>query len=213
MQEQVLDDNNSWDYMLLVVRWAPTVCLTHSDCIYPSNATIVNIHGLWPNRNDGSWPSNCDNSYPFNFTQIAPIYSQLLEVWTSFYGGADSTIGFYEHEWEKHGTCAIQGGKGLRNEFDYFQAVYNLFKKLDAEGALRASGIVPSSSKKYPTLDIQSAIANNIGGNVPSVSCTNYQGNSYLNEIQICVDKSLQFMKCPSAPKTGCDSVMLLPAQ
>ncbi len=50
-------DSTNWDYFLLVREWPGTM----TPGPLPSYIDTFTLHGLWPNRNDGSWPQCCNN--------------------------------------------------------------------------------------------------------------------------------------------------------
>ena len=60
------------------------------------------IHGLWPDKYDGSWPQYCNSSIKFNPNSLIPLKSRLSVYWPSY---SKSPLQFYKHEFEKHGTC------------------------------------------------------------------------------------------------------------
>ena len=52
-------EGSQYDYYILNLSWSPEFCFTHPDneqC--PSHPGFV-VHGLWPERNDGSYPEHC----------------------------------------------------------------------------------------------------------------------------------------------------------
>jgi ribonuclease I len=102
---------------------------------YPPHSFSFTIHGLWPQRNDGTWPEYCDPSAPFSVTWVLDLLPRLLRNWPSWAG---PNRGFWAHEWTRHGTCAekVMGG-----EHSFFKAVLDLHKGLKIEvGGGRAVG-------------------------------------------------------------------------
>lgn len=65
----------------------------------------LNLHGMWPNANDGSTVENClANSYDESqFTST--IMSEINSEWVGLYSSSST---FRSHEWGKHGTCWAQ---------------------------------------------------------------------------------------------------------
>lgn len=114
---------------------------------------------------------------------------------------------FWRHEWEKHGTCALDI---FNSEYHYFHTVLKLAKHFDLDSILADAGIVPST-KPYPTRRVLDAVADATGYR-PSVSCR----DGLLNELTLCVDKEFKVMDCPGASQAenwGCGSELtMLPA-
>ena len=101
------------------------------------------LHGLWPDHCDGTYDANCDPSREYsNITAILQSYgkSDLLAYMSTFwkdYQGNDES--FWEHEWDKHGTCistlepsCYNGYTGQDEVVDYFDIAVRLFKGLDS---------------------------------------------------------------------------------
>ncbi|KAF2025522.1 ribonuclease T2 [Setomelanomma holmii] len=148
------------------------------------------LHGLWPDRCDGTYDANCDPSRAY--TNISSILtslgaSDLLSYMSTYwkdYQGNDET--FWEHEWAKHGTCistlepsCYSNHKPTEEVVDYFQKAVDIFKTLPSYDWLSAAGIVPSTTQTYTTAAIQSAIA----AKRPGVSVTLGCSSGALNEI------------------------------
>jgi len=87
--------------------------------IFEHSKNNYSIHGLWPQTDRTHWPSFCQR-IPFDLEKLTPILEELHEKWYSD-RGKDSS--FWEHEYEKHGTCS-----GL-DEYTYFDTALQLFKK------------------------------------------------------------------------------------
>lgn len=172
------------------------------------------IHGLWPERLDGSWPQYCDSSDRFDADRVAALLPRLREQWPSFGMGADAQ--FWGHEWMRHGTCAGKGGKkdgettvdpssasGLgADEETYFGAVLDLHAKYPLLPALEAAGIVPSDEKTYARADVVAALresANATGATRPAVHCgSGRRGSGELTEVWLCLSKEvLEPFDCP----------------
>lgn len=95
----------------------------------------------------------------------------MNEYWLPNRGSAEN---FWEHEWNKHGTCintlapscygdAYTPGMEL---VDFFTRTVELFKSLDTYKALEAAGIVPSTTRSYTSAEIQDALAKVTGSTV-----------------------------------------------
>lgn len=88
---------------------------------------MFTVHGLWPQRADGSWPQSCDPRDELDEDQIEDLLPQLQSAWPS-YTTDDYT--FWNHEWTKHGTCAVSVIDG---EKDYFEEVLRLHNSLNIQ--------------------------------------------------------------------------------
>ncbi|KAE8146884.1 ribonuclease T2-like protein [Aspergillus avenaceus] len=140
------------------------------------------LHGLWPDNCDGSYGQYCDNLREYsNITDIlqeqgrTELLSYMKTYWPD-YQGDDET--FWEHEWNKHGTCINTIEPSCYTDYtpqkevgDYLERAVDLFKGLDTYKALAAAGITPSSSKTYKKSDILSALAEIHDGHEPYISC------------------------------------------
>ena len=81
------------------------------------------IHGWWPEYSNKSWPSWCDPSRykEFNNITISPIKELMDEYWYTCPGWPSPYI-FWQHEWEKHGTCVESD-----SVVEYFNHTINAF--------------------------------------------------------------------------------------
>ncbi|KAL4915510.1 ribonuclease T2-like protein [Aspergillus aurantiobrunneus] len=148
------------------------------------------IHGLWPDNCDGSYEEFCDESREYsNITAIVEesgsteLLSYMQEYWKDNSGDDES---FWEHEWNKHGTCINTIKPDCYSDYtpqeevvDYLQKTVDLFKTLDSYKALADAGITPSDSETYSLNDIHDALSAIHDGNAPYVGC---DGDN-LNEI------------------------------
>ncbi|MCJ1454165.1 ribonuclease T2-like [Mycoblastus sanguinarius] len=127
------------------------------------------IHGLWPDHCDGSYSSNCDPSRAY--TNISAIISaagqtDLLDYMNTYWVNDDGTDeSFWEHEWEKHGTCISTLEPSCYTDYvpqeevvDFFQKVVDLFQTLPSYTWLSDAGIVPSSEDTYTSAEILAAL-------------------------------------------------------
>jgi hypothetical protein len=153
--------NYDWDYLLLVREWPGTM----TPGALPSYVDTFTLHGLWPNRNDGSYPQCCNNSYPFSYAQILPIIDDVRRVWYDTLHDNLNGTSFWEHEWSKHGTCAISDGSIGSTEREYFQTCVNLHDQMTEVEWLSEAGIVPAdpSSKMYDQNDFRDALSKGLG--------------------------------------------------
>ncbi|TGZ85385.1 ribonuclease-like protein T2 [Ascodesmis nigricans] len=133
----------------------------------PSNSWT--IHGLWPDRCDGTYDSYCDSSREYTNLRSSLISAgendlvDYMETYWKSNSGTDES--FWKHEWDKHGTCistletSCYTSYTAREELiDYLHATVDLFKTRNTYNILSSAGITPSSSKTYTASAIKSAL-------------------------------------------------------
>ncbi|KAK0121757.1 ribonuclease T2-like [Cadophora gregata] len=185
------------------------------------------LHGLWPDLCDGSYPTFCKaapmyhnitailasanapleppNPFPsssssstsssITTTTTSTLLDYMQTYWLPNRGSADS---FWEHEWNKHGTCIntlspscyTSPSSSSSSEFtsesyksgdevvDFFTRAVSLFRSLDTYSALASAGIVPSARTTYRREQIEVALKKVTGADV-LIRC---RGNR-LNEV------------------------------
>ncbi len=108
---------------------------------------------------------------------------------------------FRQHEWEKHGTCALSL-KQIRNERDYFQITLGLREKYDFGVLLEKLSIVPDDNKGYELEEIISGIRTSINFE-PVVYCyVDQESNKqFLAEMQVCLNRNFEVIECTSQEK------------
>ncbi|KAK7217691.1 hypothetical protein V2G26_005694 [Clonostachys chloroleuca] len=131
------------------------------------------IHGLWPDNCDGSYEQYCDSSREVsNVTEIlkanAPCTLKYMQTFWKDYKGDDED--FWEHEFNKHGTCmstlepkCYPSYQPHQEVVDYFKRAVKVDRTLPTYKWLAAAGIVPSTSKTYTLAEIQAALSKNHG--------------------------------------------------
>ncbi|USP73158.1 ribonuclease m [Curvularia clavata] len=148
------------------------------------------IHGLWPDRCDGSYDANCDSSRSYsNISAIlnsfgaTDLLSYMSTYWKDYQGNDES---FWYHEWAKHGTCistlepdCYTDHKATEEVVDFFQKTVDLFKTLPSYEWLKEAGITPSTTQTYTFDAIQKAIQ----AKRPDVEVTLGCRSGSLNEI------------------------------
>jgi len=73
--------------------------------------------------------------------------------------------GFWKYEWSKHGTCALSVPiTGTQRK--YFEVAIATVKKLNMEGILAKSGIVPHATRQYSSKELTIAIQRALGTNI-----------------------------------------------
>ncbi|KAJ4711348.1 Ribonuclease [Melia azedarach] len=207
----ILCASQNFDFFYLVLQWPGSYCDTAKSCCYPTTgkpAADFGIHGLWPNKNDGSYPSNCDPNSPFDQSQISDLKSSMQKNWPTLACPSGNGLEFWSHEWEKHGTCS----ESVLDQHDYFQAALNFKNQVDLLQALKSAGIQPDGNS-YSLERIKDAIKGETGF-APWIECNvDESGNSQLYQIYLCVDTSASnIIECPVFPKGKCGSGIEFPS-
>ncbi|KAH6692720.1 ribonuclease Trv [Plectosphaerella plurivora] len=147
------------------------------------------IHGLWPDNCDGTWEQFCAPEREYtNITAVlqadAPCTLSYMETFWKDQAGDDED--FWEHEFNKHGTCmstlepeCYPGYAPGQEVVDYFKRTVALFKTLPSYKWLEDAGIVPSTTATYTLKQINAALASHHGHDV-IINC-NKQGE--INEL------------------------------
>lgn len=189
-----LQTDNSYDYFLFVTEWKPTNC-KYMTCPSAYIGEAFNIHGLWPERTDGSYPASCSTA-PFSVS--SSLEAQMNQYWESYNG---NNVDFWTHEWSKHGTCVTPS----ESPDTYFASALNLFLTADPQKLLATHNIVPSNSGNISTAAVYSAFATEV-----NLACHCSNNICYLQTLTMCVDKALSFMDCPRK-NSNCGSTLVLP--
>lgn len=85
----------------------------------PTDNKTWSVHGVWPTKTGEDGPYFCDSAIKFDPTLLAPIESDLEQYWVNIEGNTKK-YSFWEHEWKKHGTCAVTLPQ-LDSLLNYFQ--------------------------------------------------------------------------------------------
>lgn len=165
-------------------------------CSIAKNISSWVVHGLWPSiAGKKNGPFNCDSSRPFNPRKLDWILGRLEEFWPNLY--TDTPLeSFWQHEWEKHGTCAL-GLPNISDESGYFNTTLGLRDHFDFGPILKGSSIVPDDTKLYDLDEMKSAIKNVLGVE-PGLTCYVLRSShkQYLSQMQICLSKTYEQMDC-----------------
>ncbi|TMW59669.1 hypothetical protein Poli38472_004738 [Pythium oligandrum] len=180
-------------------------------------ASVLTIHGLWPNNRD-SYPACCAVSTsipnrPFHAAAFAEHQSSLLEQMSTQWIDAtqpstyDTLCEIYNHEFQKHGLCfAAFGDDYEKAAVHYFQAALQITSQLEA--ATRkiqdwAKGLQPQTSLG----ELEALYSMRV-----QVLCSNVDGEATenaLSAIRTCYEKPgaqdtpFKSMDCPVATTAG----------
>lgn len=189
-------EDSHFDHIVFTQFWAPEACKSlGKHCKFakvPSNWTI---HGTWPTINNTHEPMYCTNE-PFNQSLLTADMLKFMNVhWITFENQTNPS--FWEHEWSRHGTCAVDGDKTqFPDQKSYFTKSIQLYNKYNISAILHESGIVPGMSR--PQEDFLKAFKTI--GKLVRLGCN----KDNLLSIEICFDTSLQLIDCLSP--TGCST-------
>lgn len=77
------------------------------------------IHGLWPQTDINNYPSYC-KKVNFSLDELQPIINDLNTYW---YSTEEKNSDFWQHEYEKHGSCMFKN----MSEYEYFNTALKLY--------------------------------------------------------------------------------------
>ena len=161
------------------------------------------MHGLWPERNDGSYPSDCPGAPAFDPAKLKPILPALNRYWPSLNGPSDT---FWEHEYTKHGSCAVDV---FPTEFAFFNATLGYLASDNISSALAAHGILPSNTKSFQLTAFNSALKAEFG-QTAVLTCDSQQR---IETATLCISKQGGVIACPASVKGKCSGgLAYLPA-
>jgi len=198
--------NTDFDYYVFAQEWPYAMCEVANfhnpgSCAVPSQVDSWTIHGLWPSSlHQKEGPSNCDSSRPFKESELNDIMDQMKRQWPNVIPSTSSGS-FWEHEWSKHGTCAVEASVE-KGELKYFQESLQLNLKYSMDKFLQAAGIEPSTTTTVTLDKVHQAIKKSTGKTFEAHCLhTNQNGqqNWYLLDTRICLDKSLEPIDCPES--------------
>ncbi|GLJ26157.1 hypothetical protein SUGI_0501560 [Cryptomeria japonica] len=200
----------TFDFYYFVQEWPGSYCDTHRKCCFPKigiPSSDFHIHGLWPNMEDGSWPQYCSPHSHFDFSQVADLEGELEKEWASLQCPSNNGHKFWAHEWERHGSCALN-----LKEHDYFNSTLALKKQMDILGVLEATGILPNG-EEYSSDEILETIGEAIGA-VPEIRCNrDLEGREQLLDVFVCINKydASTVIPCPTEPHNRCSPKIIFP--
>jgi ribonuclease T2 len=174
--------SQSFDYYLLNLSWSPEFCYSHPSAAECAQHSSFVLHGLWPQRTDGSYPQDCsDAPGPVDPSQYSDIYP-------------DASL--LEHEWKTHGTCS-----GLSPNA-FFGAARKAFRSFVIPPRLaQLTNQISMAPQQILSLVEQS----NPG--VPAESLAVSCGNNYLTAVEECLDTQLHPIAC--GPIRSCRANMV----
>jgi len=199
----IINRDQKWDYLTFTQFWPQVDCLSWQildpkhKCNITEDVTSWTVHGIWPSSNSSDDPSFCNSSKPFDLDLLEPIRAKLHTFWPNVYANTPEDE-LWSHEWNKHGRCATTL-PALSDELTFFTQGLKWVQQYNLISILSKAGIKPSFSTPVLALDIENAIQNELNVK-PLMVCEHIKENKtdYIYEIEICFDKSLNLIDCPS---------------
>lgn len=175
----------------LAISWSPQYCSTARDrsslqCGGKTGKFGFTLHGLWPDGYGKEWPQYCR---PADLVPRDVIRQNLCNT---------PSPQLIQHEWSKHGTCMT-----TRPElyFNLSRAFYQSLRYPDM-GAL-------ARRKTLTVGQFAEAFARaNKGLKAEMMRVTTTRGN-WLSEVWLCMDRALEFARCPAHQGGAPDSAYL----
>jgi len=193
--------SHKFDFLLFAQVWPISGCIEWEERKKDNTCSLPNrkqwtVHGIWPTKNFTIGPLYCNRSVHFDFDTLSPILDDLKLHWTNVRANT-KLDNFWQHEWEKHGTCAMQL-EVVNNEYKYFNKGLELNQEFPISQYLSEANIVPGGL--YHTEEILDAVKKNIKGMNPALECEKVHEfkEPVLTQISICLDKKFQVTGCES---------------
>lgn len=176
---------DSFDFYVLSLSWSPTWCGAkpeRADDRQCEEKRRFIVHGLWP-QNERGWRQYCKSDEPDRVP--SSMMRDIADVIPS--------IGLAGHEWRKHGTCS-----GLTQE-RYFRLLKDAYSKIKLPPVIFDGRI----DRKLGVDEIETLMTKanpGLARDGVAVSCD----AGKLEEIRICLTKSLGFRACDEVDRKSC---------
>ncbi|KAJ8664606.1 hypothetical protein QAD02_006268 [Eretmocerus hayati] len=155
------------------------------------------IHGLWPSE---PVDPNVDLIYcrgdfkPNTKRYIQPLKNELLRSWPN-YDPKFSDDAFWEHQYKKHGTCAVIVGS-TNTAYKYFLRALDLLDTYNMEKILRKINILPGTEIQLE--ELRSKLKKILGVDIQLLCESDPNlGVQYLYEARFCFDTDFRLVDCP----------------
>ncbi|MEH3093053.1 MAG: ribonuclease [Agrobacterium cavarae] len=188
-QDTAKTSETGFDFYVLSLSWSPAFCASDAgrnsrqQCGSDRKFGFV-VHGLWP-QNDQGYPEFCgadkNERVPDNLGR------SMFDIMPS--------MGLIGHQWRKHGSCS---GLTQKQYFDKTRDAYDRIK-------IPADLSVGDQSKKLSADAIEAAFVDANPGMTKSGIAISCEGPR-LEEVRICLSKTLSFRDCPEVDRQGCRS-------
>ncbi|KAB2611824.1 S34-RNase [Pyrus ussuriensis x Pyrus communis] len=183
-----------YDYFQFTQQYQPAVCNSSTTpCKDPADK-LFTVHGLWPSNWNGSHPVNCTNK-TMNSLTMGNLTAQLEIIWPNVLNRNDHA-GFWNRQWNKHGTCGVPK---INDSLQYFRTVIKMYitQKQNVSEILAKANIKPEG-KNRTLVDILKAIRSGTNNKAPKLKCQKKSSMTELVEVSLCSDHNItQFINCP----------------
>jgi len=190
--------DNHFDVLIFTQHWPYTTCLDWEEKRHGSCSKIGrpawSVHGLWPTQFHRIAPSFCNVSWPFDVNVLADIRGDMDTYWPDI-ELRDVPNSLWDHEWSKHGTCAVGQVDGVSSEEQYFHTGCRLARENPVSEWLTEAGISPSDTQRQPLEGVWQAVLAGAGTR-PHIDCEKIDGQVYIKEVKVCYNKNLVRVDC-----------------
>jgi ribonuclease T2 len=179
----------TFDFYVLSLSWSPSFCSSQQDgknsqqCGADKHYRFI-VHGLWP-QNEKGYPQFCQTREPKRVP--TELGRPMFDIMPS--------MGLIGHQWRKHGSCS---GLTQKQYFDKTREAYDRIK-------IPADLSTGDQSKRLSADAIESAFVDANPGMTKSGIAISCEGPR-LEEVRICLSKTLSFRDCPEVDRQGCRS-------
>jgi ribonuclease T2 len=193
-QDRRQNEPGQFDFYVLSLSWSPSYCAANAERPFrrpdpqcgPRSYSFV-VHGMWP-QYDRGFPEFCQVPAPRLSRNIVGSMLDLMPSPRLVY-----------HEWDRHGTCS---GLSQSAYFDTIRKARAVVKIPQQYLALRSPVTVTPD-------EVEDAfVAANPGLTREGISVT--CGGRRLDEVHICLSRTLQFRDCPEVERRSCRRDRLL---
>jgi ribonuclease T2 len=193
-QDRRQNEPGQFDFYVLSLSWSPSFCAANAERSFrrpdpqcgPRPYSFV-VHGMWP-QYDRGFPEFCQVPAPRLGRNIVGSMLDLMPSPRLVY-----------HEWDRHGTCS-----GLSQS-----AYFDTIRKARAVVKIPPQYLELRSPVTVTPDEVEDAfVAANPGLTREGVSVT--CGGRRLDEVHICLSRTLQFRDCPEVERRSCRRDRLL---
>ena len=193
-QDRRQNEPGQFDFYVLSLSWSPSYCAANAERAFrrpdpqcgPRPYSFV-VHGMWP-QYDRGFPEFCQVPAPRLSRNIVGAMLDLMPSPRLIY-----------HEWDRHGTCS-----GLSQS-----AYFDTIRKARAVVKIPKQYLELRSPLTVTPDEVEDAfVAANPGMTREGISLT--CGGRRLDEVHICLSRTLQFRDCPEVERRSCRRDRLL---